>query len=168
MPLGVPEMQGDRNECPKDGGLVPSDLHIPLKDGLYQAFHRSYLPLAADSPCLCLLLRYLVDNGDACSYMPAETDGQSTRESLRGRTSMPERPVIYLGVLVPLNATPGHNQSWKYPGWPGQLVMSYRTLWLKGETGHRPTSMINITGSVSQLMRPRLDFGVTHITLTKT
>lgn len=38
---------------------MPSDPHIPLTCGLYQAFYGSYLPIAADSPCLCLR-RYLV------------------------------------------------------------------------------------------------------------
>lgn len=38
---------------------MPSDPHIPLMCGLYQAFHGSHLPIASDSPCLCLR-RYLI------------------------------------------------------------------------------------------------------------
>lgn len=52
--LCIPGARGDRNKCPREGGLVRSDPHILLMCGLYQAFYGSYLPIAADSPCLCL------------------------------------------------------------------------------------------------------------------
>lgn len=38
---------------------MPSDPHIQLICGLYQAFYGSYLPIAADQPFLCLL-RHLI------------------------------------------------------------------------------------------------------------
>lgn len=47
------------NNCPREGGLIPSDPHIQLMCGLYQAFYGSYLPIAADQPFLCLL-RHLI------------------------------------------------------------------------------------------------------------
>lgn len=60
--LSVPETRGNKNKCPKEGGLVPSDPHTPFMRGLYQAFYGSYLPIDADSPCL--VFAAISSNGD--------------------------------------------------------------------------------------------------------
>lgn len=72
---------------------MPSDPHIPLMCGLYQAFYGTYLPVAADSSCVCLR-RYLFKK-----VMLVLTDqlGLPVRvewESLRGQVSRSERPII--------------------------------------------------------------------------
>lgn len=72
---------------------MPSDPHIPLMCGLYQAFYGSNLPIAADSPCLCLR-RYLLERFMLVLTGQLRLVVWVEGKSLRGQVSRPERPII--------------------------------------------------------------------------
>lgn len=150
---------------------MPSDPHIQLICGLYQAFYGSYLPIAADQPFLCLL-RHLIQTAvpDLARQLRLAARVREIAYAAKYSIRAPRHHVHLLSNkscsrFKSLLTTPDYDRSGA-GSW--EVAIPRKDFRVKQENLQLPARMMNRTALVHrfQLMRRRLAVGAAQPTCT--